>query len=156
MGLWPVSRDAMPKQFLPLVGERSTYQQALACVSKSELFGPPIVMTANDFRFFARSQAEEIGIDATIVLEPVRRDSAAAVGAGAYFARKRGPDAIVLALAADHVILDDDLFADDAPLRGRRRRRDLSSPSASLLRRRRRVMVTFDAESRSRSTAAMP
>ena len=108
--LWPVSRDAMPKQFLPLVGERSTYQQALARVSKSELFGPPIVMTANDFRFFARSQAEEIGIDATIVLEPIRRDTAPAVAAGAHFALKRDPDAILLALAADHVIHDDDVF----------------------------------------------
>ena len=44
--LWPVSRDAMPKQFLPLVGERSTYQQALARVSAPDLFAPPIVMTA--------------------------------------------------------------------------------------------------------------
>ena len=44
--LWPVSRDAMPKQFLPLVGEKSTYQQALMRVSSPELFGPPIVDTA--------------------------------------------------------------------------------------------------------------
>jgi hypothetical protein len=44
--LWPVSRDAMPKQFLPLVGEKSTYQQALMRVSSPDLFVPPIVMTA--------------------------------------------------------------------------------------------------------------
>ncbi|MFZ1882938.1 MAG: mannose-1-phosphate guanylyltransferase/mannose-6-phosphate isomerase [Rhodoplanes sp.] len=108
--LWPVSRDAMPKQFLPLVGERSTYQQALARVSARDLFAPPIVMTANDFRFFARAQAEEIGIDATIVLEPMRRDSAPAIAAGAQLALQRDPDAIVLALAADHVILDEPVF----------------------------------------------
>jgi mannose-1-phosphate guanylyltransferase/mannose-6-phosphate isomerase len=108
--LWPVSRDAMPKQFLPLVGEKSTYQQALMRVSSPELFGPPIVMTSDAFRFFARRQAEEIGIDATVVLEPVRRDSGPAIAAGAAFARSRDPDAIVLAIAADHVILDTDLF----------------------------------------------
>jgi mannose-1-phosphate guanylyltransferase/mannose-6-phosphate isomerase len=108
--LWPVSRDAMPKQFLPLVGKRSTYQQALARVAAPELFAPPIVMTSSDFRFFARSQAEELGIDATIVLEPVRRDSGPAIAAGAALARARDPDAIVLALAADHVILDEDAF----------------------------------------------
>ncbi|MGZ8368070.1 MAG: mannose-1-phosphate guanylyltransferase/mannose-6-phosphate isomerase [Rhodoplanes sp.] len=108
--LWPVSRDAMPKQFLPLVGERSTYQQALARVSAPDLFAPPIVMTANDFRFFARAQAEEIGVDATIVLEPMRRDSAPAIAAGAQLALRRDPEAIVLALAADHVILDEAVF----------------------------------------------
>jgi mannose-1-phosphate guanylyltransferase / mannose-6-phosphate isomerase len=108
--LWPVSRDAMPKQFLPLVGERSTYQQALARVSDPELFAPPIVMTSDDFRFFSRLQAEELGIDATVVLEPTRRDSGPAIAAGAALAKTRDKDAIVIALAADHVILDPDLF----------------------------------------------
>ena len=108
--LWPVSRDAMPKQFLPLVGEKSTYQQALMRVSAPDLFAPPIVMTSDAFRFFARRQAEEIGVEATVVLEPMRRDSGPAVAAGAAFARSRDPDAIVLAIAADHVILDTDLF----------------------------------------------
>ncbi len=107
--LWPVSRDAMPKQFLPLVGERSTYQQALARVS-GELFAPPIVMTSNDFRFFAQSQAGELGIEATIVLEPLRRDSGPAIAAGAALARRRDAQAVVLALAADHVILDTEKF----------------------------------------------
>src|ERR1043166_780465 len=109
--LWPVSRDAMPKQFLPLVGEKSTYQQALMRVS-GDLFAPPIVMTSDAFRFFARRQAEEIGVDATVVLEPMRRDSGPAIAAGAAFAKSRDPDAIVLAIAADHVILDTDLFHD--------------------------------------------
>jgi hypothetical protein len=45
--LWPVSRDAMPKQFLPLTSDRSIYQQALARVRAPELFAPPIVMTAS-------------------------------------------------------------------------------------------------------------
>ncbi len=116
--LWPVSRDAMPKQFLPLVGEKSTYQQALTRVSSPDLFAPPIVMTSDAFRFFARRQAEEIGIDATVVLEPMRRDSGPAIAAGAAFARRRDPEAIVLAIAADHVILDTDLF-DEACRAGR-------------------------------------
>ena len=49
--LWPVSRDGMPKQFLPLAGDRSTYQQALDRVKETNLFDSPIVVTANDFRF---------------------------------------------------------------------------------------------------------
>jgi mannose-1-phosphate guanylyltransferase/mannose-6-phosphate isomerase len=108
--LWPVSRDAMPKQFLPLEGARSTYQQALERVADPELFEPPIVMTSGDFRFFARRQAEELGIAPTIVLEPVRRDSAPAIAAAAMIARQRASDAVVMTLAADHVIRDLDLF----------------------------------------------
>jgi mannose-1-phosphate guanylyltransferase / mannose-6-phosphate isomerase len=108
--LWPISRDTMPKQFLPLVGDRSTFQQALARVSDKNLFAPPIVMTSESFRFFAREQAQELGLDPTVVLEPMRRDSAAAIAAAAAIARRRDPSAIVLTLAADHVILDVDLF----------------------------------------------
>jgi mannose-1-phosphate guanylyltransferase / mannose-6-phosphate isomerase len=108
--LWPVSREAMPKQFLPLVGDRSTYQQALLRVSDPGLFAPPIVMTAADFRFFARRQAEDIGVSTTVVLEPERRDSGPAIAASAVLAQRRDPGAVVLAMAADHVILDTDLF----------------------------------------------
>jgi mannose-1-phosphate guanylyltransferase/mannose-6-phosphate isomerase len=108
--LWPVSRDALPKQFLPLVGERSTYQDTLLRVAESSLFAPPIVITGADFRFFARRQAEDIGIDPTVVIEPMRRDSGPALAAAAVLARSRDPEAVVLALAADHVILDADEF----------------------------------------------
>ena len=108
--LWPISRDTMPKQFLPLVGERSTFQQALARVSDKTLFAAPIVMTSDAFRFFARRQAQELGLDPTVVLEPMRRDSAAAIAAAATIARGRDPAAIVLTLAADHVIFDLELF----------------------------------------------
>jgi mannose-1-phosphate guanylyltransferase/mannose-6-phosphate isomerase len=108
--LWPVSRDALPKQFLPLVGERSTYQDTLLRVAEGDLFAPPIVITGADFRFFARRQAEDIGIDATVVIEPMRRDSGPAVAAAAALAKSRDPDAVVLALAADHVILDIEEF----------------------------------------------
>jgi mannose-1-phosphate guanylyltransferase/mannose-6-phosphate isomerase len=90
--------------------QHSTYQQALLRVANAELFAPPLVMTASDFRFFARRQAEELGIDATIVLEPERGDSGPAIAAAAVLARQRDPLAVVLTLAADHVILDADLF----------------------------------------------
>ena len=103
--LWPVSRDALPKQFLPLVGERSSYQETLLRV-QDPMFAQPIVITGPDFHFFARRQAEEIGVEATVVIEPLRRDSGPAIAAAAAVARQRDPDAIVLALAADHIILD--------------------------------------------------
>src|SRR5499433_2238079 len=107
--LWPVSRDALPKQFLPLIGDRSTYQETLLRVHHP-MFGPPIVITGPNFHFFARRQAEEVGIEATIVIEPVRRDSGPAIAAATALAAIRDPKAVVLALAADHIILDAEAF----------------------------------------------
>ena len=103
--LWPVSRDALPKQFLPLVGDRSTYQETLLRV-QDPMFGPPIVITGPNFHFFARRQAEDVGVEATVVIEPLRRDSGPAIAAATAVALKRDPNAVVLALAADHIILD--------------------------------------------------
>lgn len=109
--LWPVSRDQLPKQFQPLVGPWSTYQQTLRRVSDPALYADPLVITNEDFRFFARRQAEEVGASAQVVLEPARRDSAAAMAAAAVVAERRAPGSLVLALAADHVVLDDSLFS---------------------------------------------
>src|SRR5256885_62590 len=102
--LWPVSRESMPKQFVPLVGQGSTFQQVLARISDSSLFSRPIVITNGDFRFVIAEQLRERGIEADIVLEPVRRDSGPAVAVSAVLATQRDRDALVLVLAADHVI----------------------------------------------------
>ncbi len=107
--LWPVSRDALPKQFLPLVGDRSTYQETLLRV-QDPMFAPPIVITGPNFHFFARRQAEEVGVEATVVIEPIRRDSGPAIAAATAIAASRDPQAVVLALAADHIVLDVEAF----------------------------------------------
>src|SRR4051794_20030229 len=107
--LLPGSRDALPKQFLPLVGERSTYQETLLRV-QGPMFAPPIVITGPDFHFFARRQAEEVGVEAKVVIEPLRRDSAPAIAAATAVAAAQNPEALVLALAADHIILDAEAF----------------------------------------------
>jgi mannose-1-phosphate guanylyltransferase/mannose-6-phosphate isomerase len=102
--LWPVSRESMPKQFVPIVGSTSTFQQVLARVNDAELFARPIVITNADFRFVVAEQLRERGIEADIVLEPVRRDSGPAVAVSAVLAAERNRDALVLVLAADHVV----------------------------------------------------
>jgi mannose-1-phosphate guanylyltransferase / mannose-6-phosphate isomerase len=108
--LWPVSREGLPKQFIPLIGDRSTFQQALARASSNDLFASPIVITNSDFRFIVAEQMRALGIEAEIVLEPARRDSGPAVAVAAEIASRRDPKAIILILAADHVILDQDAF----------------------------------------------
>jgi mannose-1-phosphate guanylyltransferase/mannose-6-phosphate isomerase len=112
--LWPVSRDALPKQFLPLFGELSTYQQTLQRLSDKTRFADPIVITGPQFHFFARHQADAVNAKPLIIVEPARRDSAAALAAAAEVARRKDADAVALAVAADHVILDPELFCEAA------------------------------------------
>jgi mannose-1-phosphate guanylyltransferase / mannose-6-phosphate isomerase len=104
--LWPVSRESMPKQFVPLVEDRSTFRQALERVREVGVFERPIVVTNTDFRFIVAEQVRESGIEADIVLEPMRCDSGLAVAVAALLARERDPGATVLVLAADHVVRD--------------------------------------------------
>jgi mannose-1-phosphate guanylyltransferase / mannose-6-phosphate isomerase len=108
--LWPVSRESMPKQFVSLVGAGSMFQQVLGRVTDRELFARPIVITNADFRFVVAEQLRESGIEADIVLEPARRDSGPAVAVSAVLAAQRDRDALVLVLAADHVVRKPDQF----------------------------------------------
>jgi mannose-1-phosphate guanylyltransferase / mannose-6-phosphate isomerase len=108
--LWPVSRESMPKQFVPLVGEQSTFQQVLERVSDRELFARPIIITSAEFRFVVAEQLRERNIEADIVLEPMRRDSGPAVAVAAVLATERDRDALALVLASDHVIRKPDEF----------------------------------------------
>ena len=109
--LWPASRENRPKQFLPLFGTYSTFQETVRRVSDPALFGRPIVVTNGQYRFLVAEQLAAIGAQADILLEPMRRDSGPAIVAGSEFARRRAKDAIVVALAADHVVTDAAAFA---------------------------------------------
>ena len=108
--LWPVSRESMPKQFVPLVEEHSTFQQVLGRVQDDTLFDRPIVITNSDFRFVVAEQMRESAVAGDIVLEPIRRDSAMAVAVAAALGRARDPKANILILASDHVVRDQAAF----------------------------------------------
>jgi mannose-1-phosphate guanylyltransferase / mannose-6-phosphate isomerase len=108
--LWPASREVRPKQFLPLFGSRSTFQDTILRVSDAALFERPIIITNTAYRFMVLEQLAEIGREADVLLEPMRRDSGPAIAAGAVFAQMRSNEAVVLALAADHVVGDTPAF----------------------------------------------
>jgi mannose-1-phosphate guanylyltransferase/mannose-6-phosphate isomerase len=110
--LWPASREGRPKQFLQLFGSRSTFQETLLRVSDAALFERPVIITNTAYRFMVLEQLAAIEIEADVLLEPVRRDSGPAIAAGAAFALTRDGDAVVLALAADHVVRDTEAFVE--------------------------------------------
>src|SRR5262249_56856027 len=98
--LWPASREVRPKQFLPLFGARSTFQDTLARVSDTTLFARPIVITNAVYRFMVLEQLAEIGFEADVLLEPARRDSGPAIAAGGAVAPTRRIDDAAVPLAA--------------------------------------------------------
>ncbi|WP_262270246.1 mannose-1-phosphate guanylyltransferase/mannose-6-phosphate isomerase [Microvirga yunnanensis] len=109
--LWPASRDSMPKQFINLLGEHSTFQTAVERVTSPDLFLRPAIVSSNDVRFIAAEQLAQIGAKADIILEPIQRDSAAAIAVAACHAARIHPETVVLVIAADHVIDDPAAFA---------------------------------------------
>ncbi len=104
--VWPESRESLPKQFIPLIGARSTFQMTIENLASNDLFETPIVISNFDYRFLVSEQLKEIGRSARIVLEPVRRDSGPAVAVGTELAAQIAPDTIVAILAADHIVRD--------------------------------------------------
>jgi mannose-1-phosphate guanylyltransferase / mannose-6-phosphate isomerase len=101
--VWPESRESLPKQFIPLIGDRSTFQSIIALLNDPETFDTPVVITNYGYRFRVAEQLKDIGAEATILLEPERRDSAAAVAAAVAWAAQSDPKTVVAVLAADHV-----------------------------------------------------
>ncbi len=104
--MWPLSRESLPKQFISLIGERSSFQDTLAMLDNSDVFEPPVILTNQDYRFLVAEQMKAAGIKGQIVLEPVRRDSGPAVAAAAELAALQSPQAVVAMLAADHSVKD--------------------------------------------------
>ncbi len=107
--LWPASRESMPKQFIPLLDDLSNFQiTALRFVRPG--FAKPLILASSDVRFIAAEQLQAIGVEAEIVLEPTRRDSAAAVAVATCLAQRQTPDTMALVVASDHLIGDTDAF----------------------------------------------
>jgi mannose-1-phosphate guanylyltransferase/mannose-1-phosphate guanylyltransferase/mannose-6-phosphate isomerase len=110
--LWPVSRKSFPKQFWPLISERSMLTET-ALRAASAKFAPPIIVTNQDHRFVVAEQLRDAGIkDPRIVLEPVGRNSAPAIAAAALLVAEENPGAVLWIMAADAAISDLPALAD--------------------------------------------
>ncbi|WIY51554.1 mannose-1-phosphate guanylyltransferase/mannose-6-phosphate isomerase [Devosia sp. YIM 151766] len=106
--LWPMSRTARPKQFLPLTGPVSPFQHTLERVADAR-YAPALVITNSEYRFIVGEQAAELGIGLSgILLEPVARNTAMAIAvAAAYIARHFGPETLMHVLPSDQDVTVD-------------------------------------------------
>ena len=110
--LWPLSRSARPKQFLPLTGPTSLFQQVLGRVTDAQRYAAPVIVTNAEYRFLVGEQALEVGVTpSAVLLEPVARNTAAAIAAAAiHVLSKFGADAVIHVLASDHAVTADDNY----------------------------------------------
>src|SRR5262245_20794222 len=109
--LWPLSREAFPKQFHKIAASETLFQQTCRRL-KGDLFGGLSVLSNQTHRFLIAEQLQEMDARATkIVLEPVSRNTAPAACIAALLAASSGSESLVLLAPSDHVIADGDLFA---------------------------------------------
>jgi len=123
--LWPASRPGRPKQFLPLTGARSLFQETVLRVSPLAAEGDVVVVAGLGHADAIAAELAAIGVEATILLEPEARDSGPAMAAAAAFIQHRDPDGVAAIIASDHHIPDAEAFraavriAADEAARGR-------------------------------------
>ncbi|MEM1191300.1 MAG: mannose-1-phosphate guanylyltransferase/mannose-6-phosphate isomerase [Pseudomonadota bacterium] len=108
--LWPVSREAHPKQFLALASELSMLQETLARTDGLDT-AAPMVICNEEHRFMVAEQLRHLNIESSaIILEPEGRNTAPAVALAALKAVADDPEALLLILPADHVIREPQAF----------------------------------------------
>lgn len=112
--LWPLSRKSFPKQFVPLINNKSLLQLTLERVTQlggetARQTSRVVCVAAEDHRFFVMEAMQEAGVAGAIILEPVAKNTAAAMGLAALQA---APNDILLFCPADHHIPDVAAFAD--------------------------------------------
>jgi mannose-1-phosphate guanylyltransferase/mannose-6-phosphate isomerase len=103
--LWPLSRALFPKQFLPLVNDTSMLQDTLLRLPKNSR--EPVFICNEEHRFLVAEQVRLLSQkQSTILLEPEGRNTAPAIALAAINALEKDENAMLLVLAADHVIQD--------------------------------------------------
>ena len=101
--LWPLSRRAKPKQFLPLVGERTLLQDTVDRIAEIIPFERIFAVAPPEHRELIHEQLPELRVD-HVVVEPYPRGNAAAIGLAMAALHAFDPDAVVAVLPSDHVI----------------------------------------------------
>lgn len=109
--LWPISRENHPKQFLKIDGIYSLFQKTILRAVDKDIFSEPIIICNESHKFKIASELEDLNVKATIIIEPIQKNTASAIALAAHYAYKHhGSDATILVLPADHIIKEEDVF----------------------------------------------
>jgi mannose-1-phosphate guanylyltransferase/mannose-6-phosphate isomerase len=109
--LWPLSRESMPKQFLPLLSGRSPFQETLGRLTGMESVRAPVVVANHEHRFLVAEQLRSMQVEPhALLLEPAGRNTAPAAAIAAFRLLREEPGALLLVLPADHHVPDGAAF----------------------------------------------
>ncbi|MGV3526655.1 MAG: mannose-1-phosphate guanylyltransferase/mannose-6-phosphate isomerase [Candidatus Sericytochromatia bacterium] len=109
--LWPLSREAFPKQFVALQGAHSLFQQTLLRLAGVPEQLPPLLLTHETHRFLVAEQLRQIQQpSAAILLEPQAQGTAPALTLAALWAQQHQPDALLLVMPSDHLLASPEAF----------------------------------------------
>lgn len=108
--LWPASTESRPKQFIPLLGERSLFQDTALRVAALPGIAELIVIAGVRHGALLDRQLAEIGLEAVLLLEPEARDSGPAIAAAATWIARRDRDGVAVVVASDHHLPDSKPF----------------------------------------------
>jgi mannose-1-phosphate guanylyltransferase/mannose-6-phosphate isomerase len=109
--LWPLSRSAYPKQFIPLTDEKSLFQQTLQRMSGVPGAGDALIVCNEEHRFMVAEQMRKLDMGSLgLMLEPIGRNTAPAIACAALHALSKNKDAVLVVTPSDHVVRDDKQF----------------------------------------------
>ena len=108
--LWPLSREALPKQFLALAGGRGLLEETARRLVDADFAAPMVICNADQHPMVAEHMRRAGVEPAAIVLEPSARNTAPAAALAALMVMESEPDALILILPSDHVIGDPGAF----------------------------------------------
>ena len=107
--LWPLSRSAYPKQLLRLTSDKTLLQETILRTQLIQNISTPTIICNEEHRFLIAEQLHEIGIvDATIILEPMGKNTAPAATVAALYHLYKNP--LLLILPADHIVKNIEQF----------------------------------------------
>ncbi len=113
--LWPLSRSMFPKQFINFFNRhgKTLLGSTLVRLTPAAGFGAPIILCNNDHRFLVKAELDNAGIEAAaIVLEPVARNTAAAITVAALAAVRHQPNAVLVVMPSDHAVKNEAAFVE--------------------------------------------
>ena len=115
--LWPLSREHYPKPLLPLVSDNTLLQETATRLDAISDLGDAVYVCNEEHRFLVAEQVAQLGkTPSTIILEPQGRNTAPALTLAALYLLSRDPDAVMVVMPADHVMMQPQQFVDAVSL----------------------------------------
>lgn len=108
--LWPLSRTLYPKQFVKFEGSKTLFQQTLERSASIIEATNPIVVSNKSHVHFVRQNLSDLDMNATLIMEPIARNTAPAIALAAFAAYQDDPNSILLVLPSDHIIKGKEAF----------------------------------------------